>query len=268
MKNSYFGELVAEFIGTGLLVLLGDGVVATAILYGAYSGQWQPSVMWGISVMMCVYAVGGVSGAHINPAVTVALGFFRGFPKHKILPYIIAQVAGGFVGAGLLHLIIGPKLVAVELAKNLARGTAASEATARIFSTYPGADFPAFNAFLMEIFLTMCLVLFILAMTDDRQAGNAGKFGLAPLGIGALVALLVGIGGPWTMAALNPARDLGPRLWMAVAGWGSVALPGPNAYFWVPIAGPVVGGIVAGLVYDGAIRRYLAQPASDKREAA
>lgn len=266
-KKGYIGELLAEFIGTGFLILLGNGVVATAILYGAYQGQWQPSILWGLTVTMIVYAVGGVSGAHINPAVTIAVSLFRGFPKNKVLPYIVAQVAGAFAGAGLLHLIISPKLVAFEAAKNMARGSAASELTARIFSTYPGADFPPFNAFLMEMFLTLCLVLFILAMTDDRQ-GGAPKHGLTPLAVGALVALLVGIGGPWTMAAINPARDFGPRLWMAISGWGSVAIPGPGNYFWVPIAGPIVGGVLAGLVYDGLIRKYLPASVEVEKKAA
>jgi glycerol uptake facilitator protein len=260
-KNSMFPALISEFIGTAFLVMLGDGVVATAILFGAYSGQWQPAILWGLSVAMLIYAMGAVSGAHFNPAVTLAMTTFRDFPKNRVLPYIGSQILGGFVGAGLLHGLIGPKLVAFEAAKGFVRGTAASEATARIFSTYPGADVPNFNAFLIEVFLTLCLVMFIMAMTDNKQA-DAPKNGLGALGVGALVALLVGIGGPWTMAALNPARDLGPRLWMYVAGWGNVALPGTNGYFWVPILGPIVGAILAGLIYDNLIRKYIPAPAT------
>ncbi|MFZ5816569.1 MAG: MIP/aquaporin family protein [Bacillota bacterium] len=265
MRKTFTGELMAEFLGTALLVLLGNGVVATAILMGAYQGQWQPSILWGLTVAGLVYIFGGVSGAHFNPAVTLTVAFFRDFPKAKILPYILAQVAGGFAGSAVLHGLISSRLTAFEASKNIVRDTAAGEATARIFSTYPGTDVSAMNAFFIEIVITMMLLMVILAITDNRQAG-APQGGLGPVVVGATVALLVGIGGPWTMAALNPARDLGPRLWMAVAGWGPTAVPGPGGYMWVPILGPIVGGILAGFVYENLVRPYLpaAAPASDK----
>jgi len=265
MKKSMFGELLAEYLGTALLIVLGDGVVATAVLFGAYQGQWQPSILWGLSVMTLVFVFGGVSGAHFNPAVTITVGVFRGFPKHKILPFIAAQVAGAFSGAALLHLMIGEKLVAVEAAKGIVRASAGGSATALIFSDFPGANVGIFSALLIEVILTMVLLLVILAIGDDRQEG-APKNGLGPVIFGATVALLVGIGGPWTMAALNPARDFGPRLWTFVAGWGSTALPGPNGYFWVPIVGPIVGGLLAGAIYEGLLRKHL--PAAAGKKAA
>lgn len=194
MQKTFRGELIAEFLGTGLLVLLGNGVVATAILFGAYSGQWQPSILWGLTVTVLVYIFGGVSGAHFNPAVTLAVGLFRDFPKYKILPFIATQIAGAFAGSALLHALIGPKLAAFEAAQKIVRSTPAGEATARIFSTYPGADVPVMNAFGIEIVLTMVLVMVILAIGDNRQAG-APKSGMGPLIVGGLVALLVGIGG-------------------------------------------------------------------------
>ena len=265
MKKSIFGELLAEYLGTGLLIVLGDGVVATAVLFGAYQGQWQPSILWGLSVMVLVFVFGGVSGAHFNPAVTLTVAAFRGFPKHKVLPFIAAQIAGGFSGAALLHLIIGGKLAAFEAAKGIVRDTAGGSATALIFSDFPGTDVSIISALLVEVVLTMVLLLVILAIGDNRQEG-APKNGLGPVVVGATVALLVGIGGPWTMAALNPARDFGPRLWTFVAGWGQTAIPGPNGYFWVPIVGPIVGGLLAGLVYEKLLRQHL-PAAADKKAA-
>lgn len=239
MKNLR-GALTAEFIGTGLLVFFGNGVVATAILYGAYQGQWQPSILWGLTVMAIVYCIGAVSGAHINPAVTLSQALFRGFGWMKAVYYWIAQLAGGFAGAALLHGVIAPVL----------RTQGFNETTARIFSCYPGANLPNFNAFLWEVMLTMMLVMVILAIGDAANDGRP-MGGLGTIVVGATVALLVGIGGPWTMASLNPARDLGPRLWMLVAGWGDIAIPGPNGYWWVPVLGPLVGGgVIAPLVYD------------------
>jgi glycerol uptake facilitator protein len=266
MRKTYSGELLAEFLGTGLLVLLGDFVVATAILFGAYQGQWQPSILWGLTVMILVYIFGGVSGAHFNPAVTITLALFRDFPKAKVLPYILAQVAGGFAGAGVLHGLIGSKLAAFEAANNIVRNTAAGEATARIFSTYPGAGISTTSGFFIEVVLTMALLMLILATGDNRQEG-APKGGLGPVVVGATVALLVGIGGPWTMASLNPARDFGPRLWMAIAGWGSTALPGPNFYVVAATIGPIVGGILAGWIYEGLVRPYLAASTEEKKAA-
>lgn len=266
MKKSYFGELTAEFLGTALLIVLGDGVVATAVLHGAYQGQWQPSILWGLTVMGLVFVFGGVSGAHFNPAVTLTVGFFRDFPKHKILPFITAQVAGAFSGAALLYLMIGSKLATVEAAKGIIRTSAGGSATAMIFTDFPGADVPIFSAFLFEVVLTMVLLLVILAIGDNRQAG-APKNGLGPVVVGATVALLVGIGGPWTMAAINPARDFGPRLFAFIAGWGQTALPGPNFYFWVPIVGPILGGVLAGVIYELVLRKHLPAAADEKKAA-
>lgn len=258
MRKNLTGELIAEFIGTALLVFLGNFVVATAILYGAYQGQWQPSILWGITVATIVYAVGSVSGAHINPAVTLANALFRQMPWSKAIAYMVTQVIGGFAGAALLHALIAPVLSAQGL----------NETTARIFSTFPGEGLPNGNAFLIEIMLTFFLVTVILAINDPKNAG-APKAGMGAVIVGITVALLVGIGGPWTMASLNPARDLGPRLWMAVAGFGEIPFSGSNGYWWVPIFGPLVGGgVLAGLVYDQLISRFIPTSAEEQEKKA
>jgi len=256
VKQSLTGELIAEFLGTALLVLLGDAVVATATIFDAYGGQWHPSILWGLTVAMLVYIFGGVSGAHFNPAVTLGVGFFGSFPKSKILPFIIAQVAGGFFGASVLYGIIGPKIVAFEAANNIIRGGDGGVTTARIFSCYPGDGVTVGMAFFIEIVLTMMLLLIVFAIGDERNSGMP-KHGLGPLVVGLVVALAVGIGGPWTMASLNPARDLGPRLFMSVAGWGANAIPGPNGYFWVPSLGPIAGGLLAGVIWKYMVSPFL-----------
>jgi len=244
VKQSIWGAVTAEFIGTALLVFLGDGVVATAILFGAYQGQWQPSILWGLSVMAVCFIIGQVSGAHINPAATLAQAIFRKFGWMKAVYYWIAQMLGGFAGAALLFAVIKPVLDTKGLTAE----------TARIFSCFPGANVTTTGAFLLEVILTMVLVLVILGISDAKNEG-APKGGLGTVVVGATVALLVGIGGPWTMASLNPARDLGPRLFMLVGGFDvSTALGG--SYWWVPVVGPLLGGgIIAGLIYD-----YLVHP--------
>jgi glycerol uptake facilitator protein len=257
VKQSIWGALTAEFIGTALLVFLGDGVVATAVLFGAYQGQWQPSVLWGLSVTTVVYVIGAVSGAHINPAVTLAQAIFRKFGWMKAVYYWIAQMLGGFGGAALLFAVIKPVLDTKGM----------TDATARIFSCFPGANVTTTSAFLMEVILTMMLVLVILGINDAKNEG-APKAGMGALIVGATVALLVGIGGPWTMASLNPARDLGPRLWMLVAGWDpTIALGG--SYWWVPVVGPLVGGgIVAGLIYDYLVHPFIPGVSESEKKVA
>jgi len=254
MKNLK-GALASEFIGTAILVFFGDAVVATAILFGAYQGQWQPSVLWGLTVMGACYVVGAVSGAHINPAVTLANALFRKFGWMKAIYYWIAQMAGGFAGAALLHAVISPVLNAKGL----------DATTARIFSCFPGEGVTTLSAFGWEVMLTLFLVLVILGISD--AAADGPKFGLGTVVVGGMVALLVGIGGPWTMASMNPARDLGPRLWMLVAGWGDTALG--NGYWWVPVVGPLVGGgVIAGLVYDYVIHPFIPSVMEKGKKAA
>lgn len=257
MKDNLKGELISEFIGTALLCLIGDGIVATATLWsGTYGGQWEVSILWGLTVALLVYIFGGVSGAHFNPAVTIALGAFGGFPKKKIIPYIAAQIVGGFCGAGILHGLIGAKMAEFEAANNIVRSQATGLTTAKFFSCFANTGVSNGIAFLIEIVLTFMLVAIVFSTGEPRN-GNMPKGGLGPVIVGFVVALGVGFGGPWTMASMNPARDLGPRIWMAVAGWGSNAFPGPNGYFWVPSLGPIVGGLLAGLVWVYLVKPYL-----------
>lgn len=256
MKDNLKGELIAEFLGTALLCLLGNGVVATATLWNAYGGQWQPSILWGLTVALLVYIFGGVSGAHFNPAVTIALGVFGGFPKNKILPFIIAQVAGGFVGAAALHGLIAPKMAEFETANNIVRSQASGLTTAKFYSCFAADGVGLGIAFFFEVVLTFMLLAVVFSTGEPRNSVMP-KGGLGPITVGLVVALAVGIGGPWTMASLNPARDLGPRIWLAVAGWGANAFPGPNGYFWVPTVGPIVGGLLAGAVWVYLVKPYL-----------
>ncbi len=254
MVENWRGKYLSEYLGTMFLILLGNGVVAVAVLTGAFSGQWQPAVLWGLTVALIVYATGAISGAHINPAVTITMAAYRGFPKEKILPYISFQVLGAFTGAAILYGLLSPLIKGYEAAQGIVRGAAGSEQTALIFSTFPHPELPVINAFFIEVVLTAFLLLFILSLTDERNSG-AGQ--ATPLVIGLVVALLVGIGGPLTMAAINPARDFGPRLFTFFAGWGSIAIPGPNNYFWVPILGPITGGLLGGFIYTYLLRPFI-----------
>ena len=269
-------QIVAEMFGTFLLVFFGCGAVHAAVLTGAQSGLWQVAVVWGVAIMLAIYSVGGVSGAHINPAMTLAFALWRGFPKSRVLPFIAGQVAGAMLGASLLFVLFGPHLAAKEKEKLVTRGESGSIVTAMCYGEYfpnPG-ELAAGNdvysvekhskwremasptvAFLAEAFGTLILAFVVFALTDERNRGQPAA-GQAPIFIGLTVSALISVIAPLTQACFNPARDFGPRLFARFAGWGSVALPGQDEWSWltVYIVAPIFGAVVGGGIYEFAIR--------------
>jgi glycerol uptake facilitator protein len=271
-RRTVWGELSAEFLGTFVLIAFGNGVVAMAVaalnqsgrgtaIFVA-SGDWLLITWgWALAVTFGVYVAGGISGAHINPAVTLALAIRRNFPWAKVVPYMIAQLIGAFVGAALVYLLYHNAISSYEAAHNITRGalggSADSTATFSIFATFPA---PYFNAsmiwpFIDQIVGTGFLLMLILALTDERN--QPPRMNLAPLLVGFVVAAIGMSFGANAGYAINPARDFGPRLFAWFTGWGQVAIPGVHNYFWVPIVGPFVGGVVGAIIYDLFIRDVL-----------
>jgi glycerol uptake facilitator protein len=240
---------LAEFIGTLILILLGDGVVAGVLLrYSkAENAGWVViTLAWGLAVAIAVYAVGRISGAHINPAVTLGLASIGAFPWAQVPGYIIAQMLGAFVGGALVWLHYLPHWKETEdPALKLA-----------VFSTGPAIRNTAAN-FISEVIGTVMLVFGVLAIVTtfgadfmgDPNLAQAFQTALPPLLIGFLVVVIgMSLGGP-TGYAINPARDLGPRIAHAVlpiAGKGS----SDWSYSWIPVVGPIVGGIVGALLFQ------------------
>ncbi|NIF24143.1 MIP/aquaporin family protein [Candidatus Pantoea multigeneris] len=251
------GQCIAEFLGTGLIIFFGAGCVAALKLAGASFGQWEICIIWGLAVSMAVYLSAGVSGAHLNPAVTVALCLFANFEGRKVVPYILAQVAGAFCAAALVYGLYYNLFYDYEQSHQMVRGTAASLDLAGIFSTYPNPHIGVGQAFLVEMVITAVLMSVIMALTDDGNGVPRGP--LAPLLIGLLVAVIGGSMGPLTGFALNPARDFGPKLFAFFAGWGEVAFTGARdiPYFLVPIFGPLVGACLGAFGYRALISRHL-----------
>ncbi|MDO2947299.1 MIP/aquaporin family protein [Aeromonas simiae] len=247
--NTLPGELFAEFIGTALLIFFGVGCVAALKLTGASFGQWEISITWGVGCAIAIYVTGGISGAHINPAVTLALAAFCGFEKRKVVPYIVAQIAGAFAAAALVYALYSGLFTEWETTHNVVRGSQESLALAGTFSTYPNAALSNLQAFFVEFFITAVLMLSILAIGDNNNGAPKGF--AAALLIGLVIAVIGASFGPLTGFAMNPARDFGPKLFAFVAGWGDIALTGgrANPYFWVPIMGPICGALAGAALY-------------------
>lgn len=234
--------LLAEMLGTMILVLLGDGVVANVVLKrtkGHDSGWIIITTGWALAVTIAVYSVGSISGAHLNPAVTLGLATIGTFPWANVPGYIAAQVAGAFLGGVLVWLTYLPHFAQTE----------DPVAKLAVFSTVPALRHPSSNAF-TEVVGTFVLVLGILAVLSPANLtqGSDWARGFGPALVGAIVwSIGISLGGP-TGYAINPARDLGPRLAHAalpIAGKGG----SDWAYAWVPIAGPLVGGVLGALAY-------------------
>ncbi|MCD9515640.1 MIP/aquaporin family protein [Photobacterium carnosum] len=249
IKYTIIGESIAEFVGTALLVFFGVGSVAALKLAGVSFSQWEISIVWGLGVAIAIYCTAGISGAHLNPAVTIALSVFNNFDKRKVLPYIFSQVAGAFFSASLIYVIYYNLLVDYDIQHHIVRGTLASLDTVSIFSTYAHPLLSFQGAFLVEFVITLILMFSILAITDDNNGIENGAMG--PLLIGLVVATIGGSIGPLTGFAMNPARDFGPKMFTYIAGWDVIAFTGGRSmpYFIVPILAPIFGALFGAWLY-------------------
>lgn len=268
MYQGIFGQCLAEFMGTAVLILLGCGSVAVAVVglpgtdrtsgpttFFEGSGDWLLIVWgWAFAVAFGVYISQGVSGAHLNPGVTLAFAVRRKFPWKHVIPYWIAQVAGAIAGAAVVFWLYKDAIRVFDEQSETFAATGHTIPTFSIFSTFPAPYFegsmtgPVFD----QIVGTAMLMVIIAAVIDLRN--RAVKANLGPLIIGFSVAA-IGISiGPNAGYAINPARDLGPRIVSWLAGFGELSFPGNGpwfeAYFWVPIVGPLIGGVVGIILYD------------------
>lgn len=264
------GEMLAEFLGTFVLIMFGLGSVALALAglpgSGRQTADFGPANWliigwgWGLAVVFGVYVAGGISGAHINPAVTLAFAVRRGFPWRKLPAYWLAQLVGAFVAAALVYAVYSPAINAYNASKGIASRATAQD-TFSIFATFPAKYFAGglWGPLLDQIVGTALLVALIAALIDRRNQAPTANLG--PFLVGLVVVAIGFTFGTNAGYAINPARDLGPRLWTYIEGWGPLAFPGDGTYFdnywWVPIVGPLVGGVVGIVVYDLVIGQVL-----------
>ncbi|PYV43769.1 MAG: aquaporin [Acidobacteria bacterium] len=246
-------ELLAEFLGTFTLVVFGVASVAQVVLSeGKTGGFLSINLGWGLAVAMGVYVAGGVTGAHLNPAVTLALAVRRGFAWRKVFPYWLAQILGGFAASAVVFITYREAFNAFDKGTRIILG---DKATAGIFATYPQPFLSTLGGLIDQTVGTALLVLVILAIIDSRNTAPSAN--MAPLIIGLLVFLIGMTFGFNSGYAINPARDLGPRLFTLVGGWGTEVFSAANYWFWVPIVGPLLGGVLGAGTYDRLIGNYL-----------
>ncbi|HEU5425798.1 MAG TPA: MIP/aquaporin family protein [Actinocrinis sp.] len=247
------GELAAEFAGTLILILIGVGVVAQVVA-GGIGNHDSIAWAWGLGVVLGVYVAGRISGAHLNPAVTVALAAFGGFSWRKVLPYSLAQTLGAFVAALLVRWNYTEVLGKLDPGHTIK--------TQGVFSTLPGnGALPVhlWGGFRDQVIGTAILLFLILAVTDLRNSSPLAN--MAPVVVGLIV---VAIGMAWGTDAgyaINPARDFGPRLASFFTGYGTAFRDQyGDLYFWVPIVAPLIGGLVGAGLYKVLIGRFLPGP--------
>ncbi|XP_007166004.1 aquaporin-9 [Balaenoptera acutorostrata] len=262
LKSSLAKEMLSEFLGTFIMIVLGCGSVAQAVLSrGRHGGIITINTGFSLAIVMAIYVAGGVSGGHINPAVTFAMCLFGRMKWFKFPFYVGAQLLGAFVGAATLFGIYYDAFLSFAGGKLLVVG---ENATAHIFATYPAPYLSLVNALADQVVATMFLLIVIFAIFDSRNLGVPK--GLQPIVIGFLIVVISSSLGMNSGCAMNPARDLSPRLFTALAGWGFEVFTAGNNFWWIPVVGPFVGAIIGGLIYVLVIEIHHPDPNPDYEE--
>ncbi|XP_076354758.1 aquaporin-9-like [Tachypleus tridentatus] len=246
IKSDLLRQCLSEFIGTLILVLFGDSILAVVILGKIGSaGAVAVPLGWGLGLMIGIAVSGGVSGGHLNPAVTIAFATVGKFKWRKIPAFLASQYLGGFAAAALVFFVYEG---AFENFDGGFRSVIGENATAHIFATYPQEFVHTGNGLIDQILGTFLLMIAISAIIDDKNMNIAQ--GLQPLLIGLSLTAIINCFGFNCQASLNPARDLSPRIFTAMAGWGIEVFSFRNYnWFWVPVIGPHIGAVIGVWIY-------------------
>lgn len=269
------GACFAEMWGTAVIVLFGCGSVCSALYVESQIDLFGIAAVWGLGVALAVYCSANISGAHLNPAVSLAFAIYRpkAFPWRRLPWFVLFQMLGGVLGGAVNLAIYGPAIRRFEAKQGLVRGTMPSHLSAMAFGEYfpnPGLvqagllepdEISVFGALCVEAWGTFILMVVILSVIPEGEAMLLHTSrGLIPLIIGATVTCNLFVYAPWTQAGWNPARDFGPRLVTYMAGWGAAAIPGPRNGFWIYIVGPCIGTVLGGAFHDFCLAFSIRKP--------
>ena len=259
MKPSKLQWIQGEILGTFLLVFFGCGAVATAVAMDASVGLFQVAIIWGMGLTVAILLSRKLSGAHFNPAITIAFAALTNFPAKRVPGYILAQFAGAFLAAAAVYGLFGGAIAVFELENAITRGLPGSEASAKIFGEYYGNlsgkigvdvskdSISHLRACLAEMMGTALLALVIFGFTN--KGNDTLHKTLVPFAIGMALTVLICIFAPLSMGGFNPARDLAPRLFSSLVGWRDIPFS-TNGIGWLtvyilsPCAGALIGGYV------------------------
>eukprot|EP00079_Xenopus_tropicalis_P011638 XP_002937719.1 PREDICTED: aquaporin-9 [Xenopus tropicalis] len=258
LKNSLAKETLSEFFATCLLIILGCGCVATSVLSNTSDAYLTNNLGFAMAVTIAVYVSGGVSGGHINPAVSFAMCLTGRLKWAKFPFYVSAQFLGAIAGSAAVFGIYYDALY------NYTGGILTVDgpnATAYIFATYPKPYLSIMGGFVDQVMSTALLLIGVLAIFDNKNLGTPK--GLEPIAVGLLI-LLLGLSlGMNSGCAMNPARDLGPRIFTAMAGWGMEVFTSGNSWWWVPVVGPMLGAAIGAFIYVLCIEAHFSDDMED-----
>ncbi len=263
--------LAGEFAGTFLMVFLGVGAVNVAVVSGVRVDLWQVAAVWAVGVALGIYVSAPLSGGHINPAITTVAAVYDRFPWSRVGPYWVAQIAGAAVASLVLYGLFAEAILEFERQRGLLRGGPGSELSAMVFGEYfpnpaiHGTTEEAWrvvslkSAFIAEMVGTALLAFLVGAVTSEHNPARP-SLAMTAVIIGVGIAVIIWVVAPLTQAALNPARDFGPRLVSYFLGWGEIAIPGPRGgWFVVYIAAPITGALIGGGLFR-ALASLIAKP--------
>lgn len=246
-------EMLAEFLGTMIILLFGNGVVAMVQLFGTGAageivngGYTNITFAWGLAVMLGVAVSAKISGAHLNPAVTIAVAVFRGFSWGKVGPYLLAQFAGAFTGAAIVFFNYRAAFLKFD---------PLLEKTAGVFATFPAFPDQPLAGFVDQVIGTALLLFLVQAVTDENNMQPPAW--LVPILVGLIVVAIGMSFGALHGYAINPARDFGPRLLTVVAGFKNNGLTDGTMVFLIPLLAPVLGGILGTAAYEFTLRKAM-----------
>ncbi|XP_077454472.1 aquaporin-10a isoform X2 [Stigmatopora argus] len=245
VTNALLRESMAEFLGTFILILFGCSAAAQVKTSRETKGQFlSVNMSFSVGVMSAMYLTKGISGAHLNPAVSLSFCVLGQVPWNRLLPYSLAQVLGAYVASALVYTVYYDAIM--DFSGGILTVYGPNE-TASIFATYPSEYVSLANSFLDQVVGTAMLMLCILCLEEKRNTP-------APSGLVPVIVAVIVLGISMSMsancgAAINPARDLGPRLLTLTAGWGTDVFTCYNYWFWVPLLAPLLGGVLGSLLY-------------------
>ncbi|QCI20442.1 aquaporin family protein [Buchnera aphidicola (Brachycaudus cardui)] len=251
-KKNILKQCIVEFFGTGLIIFFGTGCLLASKLTNIYLNSFEISFIWGLAVSISIYFSSSISGAHLNPAITIFFWLSCKIHKKKVLPYIISQIFGAFFFTMLIYFLYYRELVSFINHNNIIIGSQESLNLASIFCIYPNFNNSFIRNAIIEVFTAAFFMIILLQLNNKKNNKLLYNSSIRPILIGILVFMINLSISPINNISLNPARDLGPKIFLSLIGWGVFSFTGGSnnfLYFLIPAIGPIIGINLGGWTY-------------------